>query len=105
MCCELTLTHFLVLSCVLFSLGIYGLLTRRNAVGILMSVELMFNAAAINFVAFSKFVAPEGLAGQIFTIFIITIAAAEAAVGLAIVMLLYRNFKGIEVDKINFMKW
>lgn len=102
---EPTLLHFLVLSAVLFGLGIFGLLTRRNAVGILMSIELLFNAAAINFVAFTKFVAPDGLAGQVFTIFIITVAAAEAAVGLAIVMLIYRNFKGIEVDKINFMKW
>jgi len=100
-----TLLHFLVLSAVLFALGIFGLLTRRNAIGILMSIELMFNAAAMNFVAFTRFIAPEGLAGQIFTIFIITIAAAEAAVGLAIVMLLYRSFKGIEVDKVNFMRW
>jgi NAD(P)H-quinone oxidoreductase subunit 4L len=102
---EPTLLHFLILGAVLFSVGIFGLLTRRNAVGILMSIELLFNAAAINFIAFNKYVAPDGLAGQVFTIFIITIAAAEAAVGLAIVMLLYRNFKGIEVDKINFMKW
>jgi NADH:ubiquinone oxidoreductase subunit K len=102
---EPTLLHFLVLAAVLFALGIFGLLTRRNAVGVLMSIELLFNAAAINFVAFTKYVAPQGVAGQVFTIFIITIAAAEAAVGLAIVILLYRNFKGIEVDKINFMKW
>ena len=100
-----TLVHFLVLAAILFSLGIWGLLTRRNAVGILMSIELLFNAAAINFAAFTKFVAPDGMAGQIFVIFIVTVAAAEAAVGLAIVMLIYRNFKGIEVDKINFMKW
>lgn len=102
---EPSLLHFLILAAVLFALGIFGLLTRRNAVGVLMSIELMFNAAAINFVAFTKYVAPQGIAGQVFTIFIITIAAAEAAVGLAIVILLYRNFKGIEVDKINFMKW
>lgn len=99
------LTHYLILSAILFCLGIFGLLTRRNAVGILMSIELMFNAANINFVAFSRFVTPESMTGQIFAIFVITIAAAEAAVGLAIVMLLYRNFRGIEVDKINFMKW
>ncbi len=68
---EPTLTHFLVLGAVLFALGIFGLLTRRNAVGILMSIELMFNAAAINFVAFTKFVSPEGLAGQVFTIFVL----------------------------------
>ena len=102
---EPTLMHFLILGAILFGAGIFGLLTRRNAIGILMSIELLFNAAAINFVAFTKFVAPDGLAGQIFTIFIITVAAVEAAVGLAIVMLIYRNFKGIEVDKINFMKW
>lgn len=102
---EPTLMHFLVLGAILFACGIFGLLTRRNAIGILMSIELLFNAAAINFVAFAKYVAPEAMAGQIFAIFIITVAAAEAAVGLAIVMLLYRNFKGIEVDKINFMKW
>jgi NADH:ubiquinone oxidoreductase subunit K len=99
------LAHFLVLSSTLFCIGMFGLLTRRNAVGILMSIELMFNAVNINFVAFSRFLTPEAISGQIFAIFVITIAAAEAAVGLAIVMLLYRNFRGIEVDKINFMKW
>ena len=101
----LTLTHFLVLSSILFGLGIFGVLTRRNAIGILMAVELLFNSAAINFIAFTKFVAPQGIVGHVFAVFIIAVAAAEAAVGLAIVMLVYRNFKGIEVDKINFMKW
>ena len=99
------LAHYLVLASGLFCLGIFGLLTRRNAVGVLMSIELMFNAVNINFVAFSRFITPDSLSGQIFAVFIITIAAAEAAVGLAIVMLIYRNFRGIEVDKINFMKW
>jgi NADH:ubiquinone oxidoreductase subunit K len=99
------LIHYLILSSILFCIGIFGLLTRRNAVGVLMSIELMFNAANINFVAFSRFITPKLMSGQIFSIFIITIAAAEAAVGLAIVMLLYRNFRGIEVDKINFMRW
>jgi len=83
----------------------FGLLTRRNAVGVLMSIELMFNAVNINFVAFSRYITPHLMTGQVFAIFVVTIAAAEAAVGLAIVMLLYRNFRGIEVDKINFMKW
>jgi NADH:ubiquinone oxidoreductase subunit K len=99
------LTHYLILSSVLFCLGMFGLLTRRNAVGVLMSIELMFNAVNINFVAFSRYITPQYLTGQIFAIFIVTIAAAEAAVGLAIVILIYRNFKDIEVDKINFMKW
>jgi NADH-quinone oxidoreductase subunit K len=95
----------LILSTVLFCIGIFGVLTRRNAIGILMSIELMFNAVNINFVAFSKFVTPGEFVGQIFAIFVITIAAAEATVGLAIVLLIYRNFKGINVDNINIMKW
>ena len=99
------LTHYLILATALFCIGAFGLLTRRNAVGVLMSIELLFNAVNINFVAFSRFITPEAISGQIFGVFIITIAAAEAAVGLAIVMLIYRNFRGIEVDKINFMKW
>ncbi|MFQ5868502.1 MAG: NADH-quinone oxidoreductase subunit NuoK [Candidatus Zixiibacteriota bacterium] len=102
---RVTLYHYLILSAILLMIGMYGLLTRRNAVGVLMSIELMFNAANINFVAFSKFITPNEFIGQIFSIFVITIAAAEAAVGLAIVLLIYRNYKGIEVDNINFMKW
>jgi len=89
----------------LFCIGIFGALTRRNAIGILMSIELMFNAVNINFVAFSKFITPNDFVGQIFAIFVITVAAAEATVGLAIVLLIYRNFKGINVDNINIMKW
>lgn len=99
------LNHYLTLSAILFCVGIFGVLTRRNAIGILMSIELMFNAVNINFVAFSKFVTPTGFAGQIFAIFVITVAAAEATVGLAIVLLIYRNYKGIDVDQINIMKW
>ena len=99
------LSHFLVLSAILFGIGLFGVLTRRNAIGILMSIELMFNAVNINFVAFSKFVTPGEFVGQIFAIFVITIAAAEATVGLAIVLLMYRNFKGINVDSVNIMKW
>ena len=99
------LSHYLVLSAILFGIGIFGVLTRRNAIGILMSIELMFNAVNINFVAFSKFVTPGEFVGQIFAIFVITIAAAEATVGLAIVLLIYRNFKGINVDNVNIMKW
>jgi len=99
------LNHYLALSTILFCIGIFGVLTRRNAIGILMSIELMFNAVNINFVAFSKFVTPNDFVGQIFAIFVITIAAAEATVGLAIVLLIYRNFKGINVDNMNIMKW
>jgi NADH:ubiquinone oxidoreductase subunit K len=99
------LNHYLTLSAILFCVGIFGVLTRRNAIGVLMSIELMFNAVNINFVAFSKFVTPTQFIGQIFAIFVITIAAAEATVGLAIVLLIYRNYKGINVDEINIMKW
>ncbi len=97
--------QYLTLAAVLFAIGIFGVLTRRNAVGILMSLELMFNAANINFVTFNKFINPTNLTGQIFAAFIIVIAAAEAVVGLAIVLLLYRNWKGIDVDRVNIMKW
>jgi len=101
----LTLNHYLALSAILFCIGIYGVLTRRNAIGVLMSIELLFNAANINFIAFSRFITPQTLTGQVFAIFVITIAAAEATVGLAIVILIYRHHKEINVDKINIMRW
>ena len=101
----ISLAHYLALAAVLFGIGLFGVLTRRNAVGILMSIELMFNAVNINLVAFNRFVTPADFTGQIFSIFVIVVAAAEATVGLAIVLLIYRNFKGIYVDNINIMKW
>lgn len=97
--------YYLALAAILFSIGLFGVLTRRNTIGILMSLELLFNAANINFVTFNKYVAPDGLTGQLFAIFIVVIAAAEAAVGLAIVLLVYRNWKGIETDNFSVMKW
>lgn len=99
------LTHFLALAGILFAIGLFGVLTRRNAIGILMSLELMFNAVNINFVAFNRYITPTDFTGQIFAIFTIVIAAAEATVGLAIVLLIYRRFKDVLVDKINLMKW
>ena len=97
--------NYLFLAAILFATGLFGVITRRNAIGILMSLELMFNAANINFVAFNKFVATDGMIGQMFAIFIIVVAAAEAVVGLAIVLLLYRNWRGIETDNVSVMKW
>ena len=97
--------HFLSLAAILFGIGLYGVLTRRNAIGILMCIELMFNAVNINFVTFAKFITPDKLIGQVFAIFVIVIAAAEVTVGLAIVILVYRNFKDVFVDKMNIMKW
>ena len=102
---EISLTHYLALAVILFGIGMFGVLTRRNAVGILMSIELMFNAVNINLVAFNRYVTPTDFTGQIFSIFVIVVAAAEATVGLAIVLLIYRNFRDIFVDNINLMKW
>ena len=99
------MVYYLALAAILFSIGVFGVLTRRNAIGILMSLELMFNAANINFVAFNKYIATDGLTGQIFAIFIIVVAAAEATIGLAIVLLIYRNWQGIDMDRVNIMKW
>jgi NADH-quinone oxidoreductase subunit K len=94
---ELSLQHFLVLSAVLFCLGLFCVLTRRNAIGILMGIELILNSANLNYVAFARY---NGGAydGQIFAIFVIMLAAAEAAIGLAIVLAIYQGFETIEVD-------
>jgi NADH:ubiquinone oxidoreductase subunit K len=98
-------SHFLILGAVLFALGLYGALTRRTAIGILMSIELVLNAANINLITFNRFLgSPDGL-GQIFALFVIAIAAASAVVGLVLVIAVYRNMKTIFTDKINLMKW
>ena len=102
---EISLAHYLALAAILFGIGMFGVLTRRNAIGILMSIELMFNAVNINLVAFNRYITPTDFTGQIFAIFTIVVAAAEATVGLAIVLLIYRNFRDIFVDNINLMKW
>lgn len=97
------LSHYLIISAALFSLGIMGVLTRKNAVNVLMGVELILNSANINLVAFSKFTAAN-LNGQIFAVFIIVIAAAEAAVGLAIILSMYRIIKSVNLDKADTLK-
>lgn len=99
------LTHYLVVSTLLFSIGLYGVLTRRNAVAILMGIELMLNAVNINLVAFNRYIAPGAVGGQTFALVIITLAACEAAVGLALIMAAYRSLETIHVDEINVMKW
>jgi len=99
------MVYYLALAAVLFALGLFGVMTRRNTIGILMSLELMFNAANINFVTFNRYLQGDSMAGQLFAIFIIVIAAAEATVGLAIVLLVYRNWHGIGTDHYNVMKW
>jgi NADH:ubiquinone oxidoreductase subunit K len=97
--------QFLVLAAALFSLGVYGLLVRRNIVLILLSVELMLNAVNINLVAFEAVLNTPQALGQVFAIFVITIAAAEVGVGLAIVLLIFRNRRSANVDELNLMRW
>jgi len=99
------LENYLVLSGILFSLGVYGVLARRNAVLILMSIELMLNAVSLNFVAFAAYLDQTLITGVIFAIFIITIAAAEVGLALAIVISLYRNSSTANVDEVATMRW
>ena len=93
----------LIFSALLFSAGVYGVLARRNAVLVLMSIELMLNAVNVNLVAFSQQL--HQLTGQVFALFVIAVAAAEVGIGLAIVILIYRNRDSINVDEINLLKW
>lgn len=99
------LNSFLVLSAVLFSLGMYGVLARRSAVLILMSVELMLQAVSINFIAFAVYLSPDQFTGLIFAVFVITVAAAEVGLALAIILRLYRNKQTANVDEADIMKW
>ena len=94
----------LVLSAVLFAIGVVGVLSRRNIVGILMSIELMLNAVGINFVVFNRYLHPEGLWGQGFALFVIALAAAEAVVGLALVLTIYRGSKTVLVERLNILR-
>jgi len=103
------LSKFLVIGALLFIIGVAGVLTRRNIIVIFMSIELILNAANLNFIAFSRYLsetnADNALAGQIFAVFVIVVAAAEAAIGLGIVIALYRNKETIWVDEIDLLKW
>ena len=102
---DVPLTHILFVSTALFFIGMYGLFTRRNLITMLMSIELLLNSVNINFVAFNKYLYPAKLDGLFFTIFIVTIAAAEAAVAIAIIINLYRSHNSIDVDSAEEMKW
>jgi NADH-quinone oxidoreductase subunit K len=106
----ITIEYWLILSSLLFAIGAYGVLTRKNAIVVLMSIEIMLNAANINFVAFSSYHmglhgGSQDPSGQVFAIFSIAIAAAEVAVGLAILLSVYRRYKTIDVDKLNILRW
>ena len=105
MTAPVTLEHYLALSLALFLIGVFGVLTRRNAVGILMSVELMLNAANINLVACNHYLNLYQNIGYVFTVFVITVAAAEAAVGLALILSIYRHIRTVFVEEMDILKW
>lgn len=96
--------HWLLLSLFLFSVGIYGVLSRRSAVGILISVELMLNAGGLNFVIFNRFLAPTQVDGQIMAIFVIALAAAEVLTGMAILVMLFRKRRSVDVTRLNELR-
>lgn len=102
---QVPLIHALIITTLMFFIGVYGFLTRKNLVTMLISVELMLNAANLNFVFFDNYLFPGKLEGHFFTLFIIAIAAAEAAVAIAIFINLYRNLHSIDVEKVNTMKY
>lgn len=101
----LPLWHILIFSSCLFCIGLFGALTRRHLVGILIGIELMINSANINLIAFSRYTHTDPATGQVFAVFIIVLAAAAAAVGLALVMSIYRNQKTIYTDEVDLLKW
>ncbi len=96
---------YLLVAALLFCIGIYGVLARRNAVAILMAIELMLNAVNINLVAFWRYMSPQVMSGQVFAAFVFVVAAAEAAVGLAIIIAVYRNRRSVIVEDVNLLKW
>jgi NADH:ubiquinone oxidoreductase subunit K len=102
---EIALGHYLFVSSALFFIGVYGFFVRRNMIAMLIAIELILNSVNINFIAFNKFLFPQKLEGLFFTLFIITIAAAEAAVAIAIIISVYRRFKSIDADNIDSMKF
>ena len=101
----ISLEYYLLVASVLLCIGVWGLINSRNAVRVLMSIELMLNAVNINLMAFSSYIDGDLIRGQVFTVFVITVAAAEAAVGLAILLSLYRNRTTVDMESFNLLKW
>jgi NADH:ubiquinone oxidoreductase subunit K len=99
------LEWYLTLSAILFCLGIYGVLARRNAVAVLMGIELMMNAVIMNLVAFWRYNQPEAISGQVFAVIVFAVAAAEASVGLALIISIYRRRNSVVAEDMNLMKW
>jgi len=99
------LSYYIIFSAILFSIGIYGVLARRNAILVLLSIEIMMNSVNINFIAFARFITPETIIGQVYTIFAMASVAAEIGIGLAIILLIYRGRETVNVDEVNMLKW
>jgi NADH-quinone oxidoreductase subunit K len=99
------LSWYLIVAAILFCIGLYGALAQRNAITILMGIELMLNAININLVAFWRYITPDVLTGQVFAIFVITVAAAEAAIGLALIISIFRNRDTVIVEEVDMMRW
>ncbi len=99
------LEHFLIIGAILFTIGLFGALAKRNAIAVLLSIELMLNAVNLNLIAFNHFAFPAQFDGQVFALFIVAIAGAEAAVGLALILSIYRKRKSINTEDFNAMKW
>ncbi len=102
---QVPLAWYLILAAALFCIGLYGVLSRRNAVAIVMGVELMLNAVNLNLIAFWRYLEPAGVTGQAFASFVYAVAAAEVAVGLALIVAIYRNRETVDLDQINLLKW
>lgn len=100
-----SLYHYLILSAVIFGIGLFGVLSKKNAIAVLICIELMLNAININLVAFNKYLTPGDFVGQLFAIFVITVAAAEVGVGLAIIIAIYRNKLSVNLDDFDWLKW
>lgn len=101
----ISLTHYVILAAILFSIGLFGVMVKKNAVAVLICIELMLNAVNINLIAFSKYITPNEFFGQIFAVFVITVAAAEVGVGLAILIAIYRNKLSVNLDDFDWLKW
>jgi NADH:ubiquinone oxidoreductase subunit K len=99
------LPHYILFGSILFSIGFFGVLTRRNAIGVLMSLELILNSVNINLVAANKFVAASAAVGQLLAVFVIVVAAAEIAVGIALVISIYRQRRSVDLNNFNLLKW
>lgn len=101
----ISLTHYVILSALLFSIGLFGVLVKRNAITVLLCIEIMLTAVMINLLAFNKFITPMDFTGQVFSIFVITVAAAEVGIGLAILIAIQRNRLPVDIERLDWLKW